>query len=64
MTQVVHMINYIGHFVQFNMAHFACRHPLVAGICTAIVMPVVLVLAVALFTAAVVFPVAWICGWL
>lgn len=45
-------------------AHFTRRHPCISLLCTFIGVPVFVLGAVYALASAVVYPIAWVCGWM
>lgn len=64
MTAILQSIHKIEDKFDRCAGRFALRHPCVAFLAMLIGIPLFILIAVAVFTTVIAFPLAWIFGWL
>lgn len=64
MTPFVHSIPHMEEKKEHDLTNFAQQHPQRFFLCWFIALPLFILLALTMFTIVVMFPIAWLFGWL
>ncbi len=64
MTKIITKLHCVAAAFDRKAQHFAFRHPFLAFLAMFVGMPMFILFAVSLSTVVIMFPVAWLFGWL